>query len=269
MNTTTSFPIYTVDSFTDQAMKGNPAGVCVLQNSIASEEMLKIAQELNLSETAFIYPENDVFAIRYFSPVKEIPLCGHATLAASKILIEENGLSEARYMTKNQVSLRATKRANQIVMEFPSYSTIPFEPSPKLIEALGIDKLHDARYNVENNMVMLVTDEKELIHLKPDFEALLRSNDYISGVLVTASSNDDYDFKSRYFWPWSGGNEDPVTGATHTFMAPYWGNVLQKNTLKSFQASKRTGFMEIELERNGKIDIIGNAVVVIKGTLTL
>lgn len=264
-----SIPIYTVDSFTNEAFKGNPAGVCLLEIPLEKGVMLSIAQELNLSETAFVLKENEHYSIQYFSPINEIPLCGHATLAAAKILFEERGLSNVHFVTNSQVHLQVNKSGEQIEMEFPSYSTIPTEASDKLLKALTINKLIDARFNKETNILMLVMEEEELENLTPDFNALLQSDNSISGVLVTAASSDEYDFKSRYFWPWSGGNEDPVTGATHTFMAPYWTEKLNKKLLKSFQASKRSGFMEVELTKNEKILIRGHAVIVIKGTLTI
>jgi PhzF family phenazine biosynthesis protein len=261
-------PTYIVDSFTTEAFKGNPAGVCILEQPLGKDLMLSIAQELNLSETAFLLEKEDHFEIQYFSPVKEIPLCGHATLASAKILFEEKGLKEVVFITNNNVKLHAEKADEQVVMQFPAYSTIEYIVSMDLLKSLKIKDLIDARYNEENNILMLVIKEKELERLSPDFHALLQVETTISGVLVTSESSSGFDFKSRYFWPWSGGNEDPVTGATHTFMAPYWGMRLGKNKLKSFQASQRTGFMSIDLLSDEYILIKGNAVIVFKGTLT-
>ncbi len=263
-----SYPIYTVDSFTNKAFKGNPAGVCLVDEPIDDGSMLAIAQELNLSETAFVTQVNDHYSIRYFSPIQEIPLCGHATLAAAKILFEEKSLNEIHFITNSRVDLRIKRSEEQIEMAFPRYSTIQSSASDKLLKALGINQLNDVRYNKENNILMLVIGEDVLESLSPDYNALIMSHDSINGVLVTSGSSGKYDFKSRYFWPWSGGNEDPVTGAIQTFMAPYWAAKLNKNHLTSFQASKRTGFMEVVVETE-KIVIRGNAVIVIKGILTV
>ena len=123
-------------------------------------------------------------------------------------------------------------------------------------------------YNVETRILMLeILTTDALAALRPDFSALLSSHDSINGVLVTARAEDEYDFHSRYFWPWSGTNEDPVTGGTHTFLAKYWGNKLGKSIMKSFQSSERTGHMEVELTASSTLLIRGNAVVVFEGRL--
>lgn len=262
---------YIVDSFTAEAFKGNPAGVCLLEEALSESQMLSIAQELNLSETAFVLPKGDKYGIRYFSPLMEIPLCGHATLAAAKILFDLHSLSHIDFRTQSGVELTVILSDGRVVMEFPTYEIEPAEVSEELLKALGISEVHNAFYNRENNMLMLeMSSIAELTSLAPDFAALIQSHDTINGVLVTAASRDNtYDFYSRYFWPWSGNNEDPVTGATHTFMAPFWSNKLNKTKLKSFQASKRTGSMELELLDDNKLLIHGHAVIVLRGTLTL
>ena len=263
---------FIVDSFTDTPFKGNPAGVCMCDSQLSDERMLHIAQELNLSETAFLYPleTGGDFSIRYFSPKMEIPLCGHATLASAKVIFSTLKLSEVHFINIQNLNLSAKESNGQIVMEFPVYETQPANAPLPLLAALGIKALKNAAYNQETGILLLeIADPKDLAGLEPDFTALYRSHNSINGVLVTAASEmDGYDFHSRYFWPWSGTNEDPVTGATHTFLAKYWSFRLGKTRMKSFQASERTGFMDVELI-DGKLQIRGQAVIVFEGQLTI
>jgi PhzF family phenazine biosynthesis protein len=263
---------FIVDSFTDTPFKGNPAGVCILDSQLRDERMLHIAQELNLSETAFLSPGEsaDAFAIRYFSPKMEIPLCGHATLAAAKVIFSTHKLIEVHFINIQSLDLFAKQSNGQIVMEFPIYETRPADAPPALLAALGIEAIKNSVYNEETKILLLeIADPEELANLDPDFATLLRSHNSINGVLVTApSERDGYDFHSRYFWPWSGTNEDPVTGGSHTFLAKYWASRLGKTKMRSFQSSKRTGFMDVELV-DGKTQIKSQAVIVFEGQLTI
>jgi PhzF family phenazine biosynthesis protein len=263
---------FIVDAFTDTAFKGNPAGVCLVDSPLSDERMLEIAQELNLSETAFLHPlkNSGVYSIRYFSPKMEIPLCGHATLGSAKVIFSKQGLNDVHFLNIQGLDLSAQASNGHIVMEFPIYETLPADAPPALLAALGVRAVRNAAYNEETHILLLELESPdEVAGLEPDFTALLRSHDSINGVLVTAASGPDgYDFHSRYFWPWSGSNEDPATGGTHTFLAKYWSLRLEKTRLTSFQASKRTGFMEVEL-KEGKLQIHGQAVIVFEGRLTI
>lgn len=265
---------YTVDSFTDQPFKGNPAGVCLPEEKLSEELMLTIAKELGLSETAYVQKieGNEKYSIRYFSPVMEIPLCGHATLASAKVLFEkEESLESITFVTIEGIELVVTKMGEQIRMKFPVYETIPSEIPPALLRALGIKEVINVVYNKETNILLLEIKDAEIIqNLQPDFAALVKSHDTINGVLITAPSNkDNYDFESRYFWPWSGTNEDPVTGGTHTFLTKYWSERLGKKKMKSFQCSKRSGFMEVELINDSEFTITSQAVIIFEGTLRI
>jgi PhzF family phenazine biosynthesis protein len=263
---------FIVDSFTVTPFKGNPAGVCMVESPLGDQRMLDIAQELNLSETAFLHPlkNRGAYSIRYFSPKVEIPLCGHATLASAKVIFSTLGLNEVHFLTIQNLDLSAQASNGQIVMEFPIYETLPADAPPALLAALGVKAVRNVAYNEETHILLLeLASPEEVARLEPDFTALLRSHNSINGVLVTAASDaDGYDFHSRYFWPWSGTNEDPVTGGTHTFLAKYWSSRLAKTKMRSFQASKRTGFMEVEL-KEGKLLIQGQAVIVFEGWLAI
>jgi PhzF family phenazine biosynthesis protein len=262
---------YIVDSFTNEAFKGNPAGVCILDRTISEGNMLSIAKELNLSETAYIKitDKRDTYTIRYFSPKMEIPLCGHATLAAAKVIFTKGDLNEIHFITQQGLDLIVRKSNDDIIMEFPIYDVESAEAPQKMLNALGIKKIANCVYNKENNILMLEIESASVLSgLSPDFYSLLDSHNSINGVLVTApSGNDIFDFHSRYFWPWSGTNEDPVTGATHTFLAKYWGEKLHKNKMRSFQSSERTGYMEVELMDNNKLLIKSRAVIVLEGKI--
>lgn len=262
---------FIVDAFTDTPFKGNPAGVCMVESPLGDQRMLEIAQELNLSETAFLHPlkKRGAYSIRYFSPKMEIPLCGHATLASAKVIFSTLGPNEVQFLTSQNLELTAQGSNGKIVMELPVYETRPADAPPALLEALGVKAVRNVAYNEETHILLLeLASPDEVAGLEPDFSALLRSHNSINGVLVTASGSDGFDFHSRYFWPWSGSNEDPVTGGSHTFLAKYWSSRLGKTKMMSFQASKRTGFMAVEL-KEGKLMIKSQAVIVFEGRLVI
>lgn len=263
---------YIVDSFTKEPFKGNPAGVCLPEYGISEEKMLKMAQEFGLSETAFVQQTDkaDTYTIRYFSPKKELPLCGHATLAAAKIMFKNTGANEIHFIRTENVDLLIKQRNDDIIMEFPIYDTIETTVPAAMLVALGLTELVNTAYSPKNKIIILeISDAKLLSNLSPNFNALLSSHDAINGVLVTAPSNDkEYDYHYRYFWPWAGTNEDPVTGGVQTFLAKYWAEKLGKKIMKAFQSSSRTGYMDIELQA-GKVLLISQAVIILEGNLVV
>jgi len=269
-----SIPTYIVDSFTDKPFAGNPAGVCIIRTPLSSDKMWNIAKELGFSETAFVImteeqKQLDKMPIRFFSPKMEIPLCGHATLAASKVVFEyyKQDATEIHFSNINKLNLKVVKEADLLAMTFPTYNTEEASVSDKTLEALGIDKVINTRYNRETNILLLEISESEVLqNLNPNYNALVQSQDTINGIVVTAVSNDSqYDFHSRYFWPWSGTNEDPATGGTHTFLAPYWSKRLGKKKMKSYQSSERTGWMFLELTDQQTVIIKSQANIVLSG----
>ncbi len=264
---------YIVDSFTNEAFKGNPAGVCLLESELDERTMLSIAKELGFSETAFVLLNEsaDRYKIRYFSPKMEIPLCGHATMAASKVLFDLDRNSSLTFETIETKTLPIHLKGDLIEMEFPVYNLVKINASNALMNALGISQCINSEYNSETKILLLeISSTDTLKNLIPDFQKLLASPDTINGVLVTAKSEDQkYDFYSRYFWPWSGTNEDPVTGGTHTFLAKYWSDKLSKRILQSFQCSERSGFMEVELSDHNTVFIRGKAISVLEGQLNI
>ncbi|MFZ1806937.1 MAG: PhzF family phenazine biosynthesis protein [Cyclobacteriaceae bacterium] len=264
--------LYLVDSFTSEPFKGNPAGVCLMEEMREASEMLSIAAELGFSETAFVLKADakGIYRIRYFSPKMEIPLCGHATLAAAKVLFSESqSLDKVQFQTIKNTLLVVEKDGEKIVMRFPLYQTQPTEAPATLLRALGITNALNCEYNSETNMLLVEIESSEVLRaLAPDYSTLIESHSGIDGVLVTAkSSQEEFDFESRYFWPWSGTLEDPVTGATHTFLAPYWSKKLGKTTMKSFQCSKRTGSMTVSVVDGKELLIKGEAQIIFQGKL--
>ena len=264
---------YIVDSFTDQPFKGSPAGVCLVKEQLSNSEMLLIAKELGFSETAFVAEPNgrNEFPIRFFAPVMEIPLCGHATLASSKVIFEKTGKDAVTFLNIQNLRLAIDQSEGFIRMKFPVYETVSQEVPSTLLKALGIKEVNNSVYNAETKILLLEIQSAEVLkNLKPNFDKLKKSHDGINGVLVTAlSKKQEYDFESRYFWPWSGTNEDPVTGGTHTFLTKYWGTRLNKKKMHSFQCSERTGFMEVELLNEQEMTIRSKAQIVLKGELTI
>ena len=262
---------YFVDAFTSQKFKGNPAAVCLTEHDLDGGLMQGIAAEIGFSETAFVKKVSGPnYGIRFFTPKKEIPLCGHATLASSKIIFDTTTFDTIHFNNCENLALEIRKEGAEIVMQFPVYETVEREVPESMRHALGIRETLDTRFSPKNNIILIqIDDVAALAALRPDFSALLLSQQGINGVLVTArSGNDGFDFHYRYFWPWAGTNEDPVTGGVQTFLTPYWAAKLRQNRLKAFQSSPRTGRMTTELVGD-KVLIHGEAVVVLEGTLKI
>jgi PhzF family phenazine biosynthesis protein len=261
-----------VDSFTDQKFKGNPAAVCLIETQLTNSIMQDIATEIGFSETAFIKKiSGNTYSIKFFTPKKEIPLCGHATLASSKIIFDTTGIGAVTFINCENVELKTKKEDDgKIVMQFPVYDTEEIEVPKAMLNALGIATTVNTRFSTKNKIILIeINDSDTLARLSPDFTALINSYDAINGVLVTAASNNnDFDFHYRYFWPWAGTNEDPVTGGVQTFLTKYWADKLNKNKFKAFQSSLRTGTMITELFP-GKVLIYGEAVTVLEGEFNI
>ena len=262
---------YFVDAFTNQKFRGNPAAVCIAESDLDSATMQSIATEIGFSETAFIKQiSNNTYSIRFFTPKIEIPLCGHATLASSKIIFDTTSFDSIKFINCNNVELLIKKIGNKINMQFPVYDTEETDVPQKILDALGISQIIDERYSPENKIILIeMKSAPELANLKPDFTALINSHTGINGVLVTAvSDSQHFDFHYRYFWPWAGTNEDPVTGGVQTFLTKYWAMKLNKTTLNAYQSSGRTGTMSTELLQD-KVCISGEAVTVLEGQFIL
>jgi PhzF family phenazine biosynthesis protein len=263
--------IVTVDAFTSVPFAGNPAAVCVLQEAKPEEWMRNVAREMNLSETAFLVPRNGAprdggFELRWLTPITEVDLCGHATVASAHVLWEDGHLpqgSQARFHTRSGL-LTADRRGDWIELNFPIKVATAAQGPNDLLPALGIASPVAVAKNVFDYLVE-VESEKELRALKPDHARLRKIP--VRGVIVTArSSTPEFDFISRFFAPGSGVDEDPVTGSSHTALGPYWGAKLGKTEMTGYQASARGGVVRVRLDGD-RIVLGGQAVTVMHATL--
>ncbi|AGK95777.1 PhzF family phenazine biosynthesis protein [Clostridium pasteurianum] len=258
--------IYQVDSFTTERFKGNPACVCVLDKFPDSKNMLNMAREMNLSETAFVVRDKDEFTLRWFTPTFEIDLCGHATLATAHILWTEG------FWDKNKPIIFNTRSGKLIInlindfieMDFPSleYSEVIEVPN-SLIEGLGGIIPTFMGKSRENYLIEVATEE-EVRDIQIDISKLLECN--MHGVIVTAKGSEEYDFVSRFFAPEVGVPEDPVTGSAHCVLAPFWNDRLGNTKFRAYQCSQRGGYVNLELLED-RILLRGNAVTIFKGKL--
>lgn len=273
-------PVYQVDAFTSKACKGNPAAVCLVDRELPGRVMQDIAAEMNLSETTFVRALGEAgtegvahYSIRWFAPGMEVSLCGHATLAASKVIFDCMGFSGERILFESAGGkLESRRHAKGFTLDFPADRPVEPGPASDIIEALGVRRYKDIFYGRNTNkLVVRLHSGREVRELNPDFEKMkaVKACFPIKGVGVTAEGENGYDIVSRYFNPWAGVNEDPVTGSVHTVLAPYWSQVLGKKELVALQASERGGQLLIRLMDRGRLEFIGDAVVVLRGEILL
>ncbi len=273
-------PIYQVDAFTDENFSGNPAAVCILPYKIEDEIMQYIAFEMNLSETAFLLnisekpiKKSEVFSLRWFTPEVEVPLCGHATLATAKVLFSDVGI-KSRKITFKTLSgdLNIKKEKDGILLNFPSGDVEPIDPIKRILEVLRVKNAENFAYSRKLKEVLIHLDSEEQVkNLNPNFEEMKRIKFKLNilGIIVTSLGSPPYDFISRFFAPWVGINEDPVTGAAHTVLTPYWAKILNKKEMLAYQVSKRGGKIKVRLSSKNRVDLIGEGVIVLKGELYL
>lgn len=269
------YTFYQVDAFASKPFGGNPAVVCLMEEFPQEEVMQNIAMEMNLSETAFVVPDRagkDLFQLRWFTPCVEVSLCGHATLATSRVIFDRvsSEVKELSFNTKSGL-LKVRQQESLLVMDFPKDHPEEAYGQPGLLGAMGLKDVVEVRYGRKTGKLLVrVDDPKELLGLRPDFRQMLESENpnQVGGVIVTAGAWGEYDFVSRYFAPWKGVDEDPVTGSAHTLLVPYWSEVLGKTHFKAYQASRRGGELYLSL-RQDRVSIAGDAVVVVQGELRL
>ncbi|MFV1883142.1 MAG: PhzF family phenazine biosynthesis protein [Balneola sp.] len=254
--------IYQVDAFTDSVFGGNPAAVCPLKEWIRPELMQKIAMENNLSETAFFVREGDLYALRWFTPVAEVDLCGHATLASAHVLFEKLGYSkeEIKFETRSG-RLIVRKEGDHLAMDFPSDKMEQVQGPPILYQALGI-KPNIFTFKSDDYMIVL-DSEREIAVLQPDFRMLKEVD--ARGIIVTAPGN-EVDFVSRFFAPRHNIDEDPVTGSAHTKLTPYWSERLEKREMQARQISERVGTLTVR-DKVERVEILGKAVTYLRGEI--
>lgn len=254
-------PLWQVDAFSAKRFAGNPAAVVPLAEWLPDATLLAIAAENNLAETAYLVPHGADYAIRWFTPAAEVPLCGHATLASGWVVL--NRLEpERKSVTFHSQSgpLTVTRAGARLSMDFPVNRPGPATPNPALVAALGAAP----RALYEGFQWLAVYDTEEQVRaLQPDFAAMKKID--LHGVIATAPGR-DCDFVSRFFAPAIGIDEDPVTGSAHTRLVPYWAERLGKTSLYARQVSARGGELWCEL-KGSQVVMAGDAALYLEGAI--
>ncbi len=261
--------IVQVDAFTDTPFRGNPAAVCLTGGPVDERWMKDVAREMNLSETAFLHPSEDGFSLRWLTPLVEVDLCGHATLASAHFLWEQGVVRPdrpARFHTRSGLLTASRGDDGWITLDFPAKPPTRAAQRPEyeaLEEALGAP-IRSAWINAFDMLVEFEA-EPDVRGLRPDFARLKRFA--VRGVIATSrASGPPYDFVSRFFAPASGIDEDPVTGSAHCFLGPFWADRLDKTDLLAFQASDRGGVVRVSV-RGDRVLLGGQAVTVLRAEL--
>lgn len=262
-------PFYQVDAFTGEAFRGNPAAVMVLETWLPDTTLQAIAAENNLSETAFLVRQADRdYQLRWFTPVVEVPLCGHATLASAFVIMTKiDATADEVWFITASGRLGARRQGDMFVLDFPAETPVPCEPPGEVVAAVGTAP---AETLCGSNHLFVYACEAEVRSLKPDVRdlgAALEGGE--RGVIATAPcSSDAGDVVSRFFAPHHGIPEDPVTGSAHCMIVPYWADRLGIETIHALQVSQRGGELHCRLRR-GRIDIAGQAVAFIEGVASI
>ena len=256
--------IYQIDAFAEKVFEGNPAAVVPLEDWLPDEIMQKIALENNLSETAFFVPVENVFHIRWFTPIDEVNLCGHATLASAHVLFHHLNYTEKeiRFDSRSGI-LKVKKEQDLIVLDFPASKLTEIEIPENLKNAFNYQPVRSLKGR--DDIMLIFENEEQITQLKPDVQQILASK--TRGVVVTSKS-EKYDFVSRFFAPAVGVNEDPVTGSAHTMLIPYWSGVLGKTELMAKQVSARGGALHCK-NLGKRVEIGGQTVTFLIGEITI
>ncbi len=255
--------IYHIDAFASELFKGNPAAVCPLEKWLPDGTMQSIANENNLSETAFFVPKGNGFHIRWFTPTSEVDLCGHATLASAYVLfnILNYNKEKIEFESKSGI-LSVMKDGDKLTLNFPARSHVPCEIPEEIFKAFNAEPIECLK---SEDYIVLFKSESDISSADPDFEQLNKLG--LRGVIITAKS-DNYDFVARCFFPGIGIQEDPVTGSAYTQLAPYWASKLGKTRFSVKQMSSRGGELTCELV-DDRVLISGKAVKYLEGKINI
>jgi len=259
-----TLPLYQVDAFTTKLFGGNPAAVVPLEKWLDDSTLQNIAAENNLSETAFFVKEGEYYKIRWMTPVNEVPLCGHATLASSYVIfnfIEKNS-NKIKFMSKSG-ELIVEKNNDMLTLDFPVHKPTQIEINDAIRKCFDKEPLEV----LQNGFYLLVVFDSEdyIRDIQPNFELIKQIH---SHAVIISSQGKDADFVSRMFAPNEGINEDPVTGSSHTVLVAYWAEKLGKKNFRALQVSKRSGELLCEIHEN-RVKISGRAVLYSTGNLFL
>lgn len=253
--------IYQVDAFAEEVFMGNPAAVCPLGKWLSDDLMLKIAAENNLAETAFYVKQGDVYEIRWFTPVAEVDLCGHATLAAAYVLFHhENHEGETiEFHSPRSGVLRVTKNGEFLTLDFPADEFEEVSITDEMNQCFDLKPT--LVFKGKTDFLFVFENEMEIRNIKPFLNEISKLE--ARGVIITAKGN-EVDFVSRFFGPQVGVNEDPVTGSAHTTLIPYWAEQLDKTEMTAIQLSERKGYLQtkylgdrVEISGKGQLYLIG------------
>lgn len=255
--------IYQVDAFTDNIFGGNPAAVCPLDSWISEKLMQQIAMENNLSETAFFVKKGSEYEIRWFTPSKEVDLCGHATLAGAFVIFhfKDIELKKIHFYSSRSGKLSVEKADDILTLNFPVDISQKVEFLNEFTQCFDIQPIEALKG--KRNYMLVYENETQIKNIKPDFDFISKLNS--DGVIVTAKG-DSVDFVSRYFCPKFGISEDPVTGSAHTSLTPYWAHRLNKKELTARQISKRQGNLKCTL-LDDRVAISGKAKLYLSGKI--
>ena len=255
-------PYFHIDAFTNKPFGGNYAGVVLLEKWLPDETLLNIAADVH-NETAFVVPQGEKFAIRWFTPATEVDLCGHATLSTGYVLFHHRGYNKPEiHLTSGVGDLVIGRQGDRVVLNFPSRPPKKIQPPQELLDGLGVLPLWTGK---ARDYFALLENEKQVRSLAPNFAALAKLDSL--GIIVTAPGV-DCDFVSRFFAPRAGFDEDPVTGSAHCTLIPYWSEKLGKKNMFARQVSARGG--ELYCENAGeRVKIGGQAVTLLQGELEI
>ncbi len=256
--------LFQVDAFAERVFEGNPAAVVPLEQWPDDAMLQAIAEENNLSETAFFAPEDNGYRLRWFTPVSEVDLCGHATLASAHVLFNHLGFDHHRVCFHTRSGELTVRRAERgFVMDFPALPSEPVTTPGDLIDGLGGRRPLET--HAGQDYLAVFGRPQDVLEIRPDFAALSRLDR--RGVIVTAPG-EDCDFVSRCFYPGVGVDEDPVTGSAHCQMAPLWSSRLARTELSARQLSARTGRLDCRVA-GARVELLGPAVTYLQGNLMI
>lgn len=260
-------PIYQLDAFTDTLFRGNPAAVVPLNEWLPDDTLQKIALENMVPETAYYVKSENGYHIRWFTPVTEVDLCGHATLAAAYVVFGEEGYEATGISFDSRSGILNVTREEDgwLTLDFPVDTYQVAVPPPALQEAISPLVQVTGVYRGQSDYMVVLESEKELRELQPDIIVL--STVPTRGVIITAPG-DEVDFVSRFFAPQSGIDEDPVTGSAHTTLVPYWAGVLGKSELVARQISSREGYLRCKLSGD-RVLISGQVTEYLRGQIEI
>ncbi len=254
--------IFQVDAFTEKLFGGNPAAVVPLEAWLSDDLLKKIAAENNLAETAFYVPKGDGFELRWFTPVVEVPLCGHATLATAHVMYNhlEYNKPQINFHSKSGM-LAVRKNGELLTLDFPVDELNKIEIPKTISDSITVTP--SEVYRGRNMLLVILNSQKEIEELDPNIDLVAQSHSH--GVVFSAKGN-EVDFVSRCFFPNSGIDEDPVTGSAHCISTPYWSAKIGKTKLTAKQLSCRVGNLICELIGD-RVEISGKAITYLVGEI--